>query len=477
MKGKSKRRRARVVMRMSTRVNPRKAKRRVRRNDAATLSAARSHDRQMLAAASKMSKAAAKMDVAASKATKKRKARKPSNGSVSYSVSLPMLAAALAKAKKSTTKSRKAKTSRKARSTTTMAKKKGAKKKKARKVRATKRPAWLKGAVIANPRRRRRRRVKAQSNPVRRRKARRRPTRALVLKVNPPRRRRRKARRNPVRVHEGRGPVRTGRYRRKSGRFFKVGSRPLVLQAPFRPGSKRKSYIQIRRAVTKSKKRGLKHYVARPVVVRRNPGAALKQMLLSGGGTFIGLLGMRALNYHMGKLIVDKLTGSTTATTSTTSTTSTAGYGFGADAGIMTKLAPVIPAALGLVAAAFAGKFIKGQPAVVQGLQTGATIAFFDVAFGALLKAVGQDSKLAYLAPGLSGGYGEYLPLPVSDYGEYLPQQAQSPMGAEVQEALAEYVQNPMSGMDVEEALAADEVDQLQRGYASGGFAHTVFST
>jgi hypothetical protein len=42
---------------------------------------------------------------------------------------------------------------------------------------------------------------------------------------------------------------------------------------------------------------------------------------------------------------------------------------------------------------------------------------------------------------------------------------------------VAEYVQQPMGAFDVNEALADSEVDGMQRGYAAGSLARTVFSS
>jgi hypothetical protein len=153
-------------------------------------------------------------------------------------------------------------------------------------------------------------------------------------------------------------------------------------------------------------------------------------------------------------------------------------------------VAGMLPSAASFLLAAFAGKAIK-NPRVVSSLQTGASLAFLQSVVKALLPANMLTGLPPFVAGALSGiddmGYGEYIQqrAPMGAYvqeamaggmSEYIQQRPQ--LGAYVEEAMAldEYIQSPMSGFDVQEALADSEVQGMQSGYAAGSLAKSAFS-
>lgn len=219
-------------------------------------------------------------------------------------------------------------------------------------------------------------------------------------------------------------------------------------------GGRPRRYAHIYRRVKKYRRKGrrVRGYRGRRNI-RLNPMTNLKRMVKEGVYTFGGILGIRALckvlDVHVFKKVGSLQTGT------------------------MGKIAPMLPAAAAMLLAALSPKVIKGSPKLVQGLQAGATLVFFDAALEAVLKAVDTSGAIRqYLLPGAPavGYYG---------YNEYVS----SPMGLEVESAMAldEYVASPshqlgMGGFDVEEALAGDEGQAFETGYAGGTLAKTVFS-
>ena len=206
-----------------------------------------------------------------------------------------------------------------------------------------------------------------------------------------------------------------------------------------------------RRYARVSVKRGRLH-----VRALRNPN--FKGMLINGGMLYAGILGMRVLANLVGKYIV-------------TPYMVKAGQSAGT-----AKLLQLVPAGIGFAAAAFADKVIKGKPALVNGIQLGATVALFDAIMNIFVKPMLATSapQVAALLSGIDDvGIQGYR-----GYHEYIPSRPGS-LGLDVHEAMAmdEYIQTPAGmGFDVSEALADSEVDSFQRGYASGSLAHTVFS-
>lgn len=213
---------------------------------------------------------------------------------------------------------------------------------------------------------------------------------------------------------------------------------------------RKRTYAKVNR--TRRLKRGSRRTVRQGYNVRKNPLNAIKGMLKEGMYTFGGVLGMRAVTH----LIKGQL--STIASLNT---------------GTMGKIAPVLPSALGMLLAALAPKVIKGQPALVKGLQQGATIVFFDTLLSTFLPA---GTARNMLLPGAA--------LPVAGYGYGMNEYVGSPLGLEVESAMAldEYVAGPnrqlgMGGdFDVEEALAGGESQSFESGYAGGTLAKTVFA-
>jgi len=205
---------------------------------------------------------------------------------------------------------------------------------------------------------------------------------------------------------------------------------------------------QVRRKPRKSRS-GRRYYQYTARRVSKNPKQGFKNALMEGGGVFLGVLGVRALNNYLGNFLVSKIGTSLPASVS-----------------------KMIPSSVSLVAAAFAGKLIKGKPGVVNKIQLAAGIGFLDAVMANFV-APHLPASLSWMAGNTA------VALPASSAGEYLPQ-----MGVDVQEALADYVSDPNRmltsggafGVDVSEALAGDEVVNLKRGYAAGTLAHTVFN-
>jgi len=225
-------------------------------------------------------------------------------------------------------------------------------------------------------------------------------------------------------------------------------------------GGKPRRYGLINRRIAKHTRKGrpVRAHIRRRQGIRTNPMNALKGMIKEGVYTFGGILGIRALCH----VLESKVFG-TMATFQT---------------GTMKKIAPMLPAGVAMLLAALSPKVIKGSPKLVQGLQAGATLVFFDAALKSLLSAVDAKGTISqYLLPGAPaatagwGGYSEYV---------------SSPMGLEVESAMAldEYVSSPVGllgpgmggGFDVEEALAGNEGNAFETGYAGGSLAKTVFS-
>jgi hypothetical protein len=221
----------------------------------------------------------------------------------------------------------------------------------------------------------------------------------------------------------------------------------------------KRTYTKVRRH-KKRTARARAH--AQRYVVRKNPIAALKAMVKDGIFTFGGILGIRALSTLLEKNVFNSATFQT---------------------GALASVAPLLAPGVAMLLSALAPKFITGQPKLVQGLQAGATLVMFDAILKTVLKSVDPKGDISeYLLPGSGttvlvttappaasgwGGYNEYVG---------------SPMGLEVESAMAmdEYVASPQLGMggdyDVQEALAGNEGNAFETGYAGGTLAKTVFS-
>lgn len=314
------------------------------------------------------------------------------------------------------------------RRTTTMAKKKRSTKRPSVKRKSPKRVAAGKKAA----RTRKRRQSMKSSSPRRRKATKRRATKRLrtratiTVKANPRRRRRRRVQSNP-------------------------GGRGITFRARRRPGERKYSVYKVRRTVRKSKKGTLYHkYSVRRI--SKNPVAGLKTALMDGGGVFLGVLGVRALNHYLGGFLASKITS------------------------LPVSVSKMIPSTVSLLLAALAPKVIKGKPGLCNKLQMAAGIGFLDAIMTNFV-APSLPTSMQFL----TGGSTTVIASTPSSAGEYLP------MGVDVQEAMADYVSDPSRmltsggafggyGVDVSEALAADEVVGLKRGYAAGTLAHTVFN-
>jgi hypothetical protein len=249
-----------------------------------------------------------------------------------------------------------------------------------------------------------------------------------------------------------------------------------VAKARYAPQSKRRVTHKVRRTVGRIKDRGGKKRVFYRYTISRNPGKAMKSMLMDGVGLYGGFVGAKFLAGVLDQYVLKH----------PSIVTTTAKLG---------AFAGVLPSAAAFFTAAFAGKAIK-NPKVVSSLQTGATLAFLQSIVGAILPANVRASLPPALSSALSGiddmgfrGYGEYIQqrpqlgayvteAMAGNMGEYIQQNRQ--LGAYVEEAMAldEYIETPqgMSGFDVEEALADSEVQGMQSGYAAGSLSKTAFS-
>lgn len=293
------------------------------------------------------------------------------------------------------------------------------------------------------------------------------------LKSNPPKKVKKAAKRKAAPKKAVKKTVRrrklsmakkAGQYHIKVVRKSKSGKRRTVKRTPqvvtfvrTSKKAKRKAYGLALHTVSRKTKKGVKR-IRKPGLFKAYRNPDFKAMLIQGGMLFAGITGMKVINNLLGKYVVSKLN-LVKADTSAQ----------------MAKVFGLLPSVTGFVAAAFAGKMIKNQPKLVEGLQVGATIALLQQVFEAFVK----PNLPANMQP-MFAGVGEYLPMQGlgGGYGEYL-QPRQQMLGAPVQEALAldEYVSGFGNSFDVEEALADSEASGLQSGYAGGSLARTVFSS
>ena len=204
--------------------------------------------------------------------------------------------------------------------------------------------------------------------------------------------------------------------------------------------------------------------------IRRNPTAALKQAFVNAGMTFVGMIGTRALSKVLAGYMMYE--SKTTGTGAAAVTTKTPRKMFVEKDPLTGKLkpntlasfAPSLPSFLILMGSVFGQKALKKSAPVIQ---QGAALAFFDTLLAGAVRAFDDKGKIApYVtqAPIAMKGYSEYVEWGDYGMGEYLEEGAIHPdydMGM---------------GVDVEEALADDEVDAFQTGYASGTLARSVFS-
>lgn len=263
--------------------------------------------------------------------------------------------------------------------------------------------------------------------------------------------------------YRGRANYRRRKHKYSPRRRKPLGRRPYNIRYGRKRGrgGRRRKYGTVGRRIKRYRtRRGPVRAHRRRQHVRLNPMANLKRMIKDGVYTFGGILGIRALCY----VLEDKVFSKSTALST----------------GAMAKIAPVLPAAVAMLLAALSPRVIKGSPKLVQGLQAGATLVFMDSVLEAVLKAVDTKGAISpYLLPGAKAAAS------TSGWGGWgMDEYVASPMGLEVESAMAldEYVAAPshqlgMGGdFDVEEALAGDEGQAFETGYAGGSLAKTVFS-
>jgi hypothetical protein len=259
-----------------------------------------------------------------------------------------------------------------------------------------------------------------------------------------------------------RPPKRKGKRRKPLGSY--AGKRRKRVTGKRRGGTwakgkrARRVYSPVKRRISASA-RARSHRGVR--WARLNPMAALKSMVTDGMMTFGGILGIRAVCHLLKVNVFDKQSAFSS--------------------GAMKTIAPVLPSAVAMLLAALSPKVIKGQPKLVAGLQAGATLVFFDSVLKAVLESVDTNNAIApYLLPGTQTTV--ILPTtqaPAASGGWGMNEYVGSPMGLEVESAMAldEYVGSPMGGdYDVQEALAGNEGQAFETGYAGGSLAKTVFS-
>lgn len=309
-------------------------------------------------------------------------------------------------------------------------------------------------------RRRHRKATKKAAAPKRRR--RRKAAKVVVVHAAPKRRRRKHTKKAAAPRRRRRRTTKHVTHRRRRVRYAPLKRRPRrggrlvkVITVTTRKKPRRRRPVGIYKIRTRGKHRRVR-VTARMARIRRNPIEGMKGMIVQGALLYGGLLGMRAVNKLIKDYVVSNFASSLPA-----------------------QIAPIIPSAIGFIAAAFAPKVIKNSPQLVGGIQTGATLALLDAVMKNLVLPqlpanvqgffAGIDD-VGYSGYGRFGGYGRAM-------GEYLQQPRQ--IGAHVEEAMAldEYVQDGgMSGFDVQEALADSEVQGMQSGYAAGSLAKTLFS-
>ena len=227
----------------------------------------------------------------------------------------------------------------------------------------------------------------------------------------------------------------------------------------------------VKRSPSKRAKSGFRKGFKK-LVVRRNPMSGMKDMLMHGGLIFGGLLGMRVLANALDTYVLN----------STVNGVKTSRLGT-----IPTQVAAILPSAIGFLAAGFLAPKIVKHADALNSIQIGASLALFDAIFTKVVKPalnLTAGSTAALLLAGVDDmgvqgfrGYGGYNYGGFS--GEYLPSR-QQPLGLDVHEAMAldEYVPGGQAmGYDVSEALSDSEVDGMQRGFAAGSLAKTVFHT
>jgi hypothetical protein len=228
-------------------------------------------------------------------------------------------------------------------------------------------------------------------------------------------------------------------------RVRRLGRRGITFrQHPKRGSRKYRRYTLRSRYGKIGKRQGVRF------TVRRNPTVnGVKDMLMDGAMLYGGLMGMRVVRNLITKYVVPSLPASIS--------------------GSLGKYAGLLPAVGAFAIGLFAPKFIKGNDKLLRGVQAGATLVLLEAVMDIVVKPLLPASVTSLMGTGYAG-YG----------GEYIRQRTRLPYqgyGAVAREAVAEYVQQPMGAFDVNEALADSEVDGMQRGYAAGSLARTVFSS
>ena len=232
----------------------------------------------------------------------------------------------------------------------------------------------------------------------------------------------------------------------------------IVLRSYKRVGKKRRrslSKARIRTRVggkmrTYRVRRGRK----RATLVRtRNPMTAIKNALMGGALFYGSMLGMKVANYAIKKYVTDKIEAlDPTKAKDPTGTTA--------------QLLGMLPAVAGLgIATLVLPKVLKGKAQILNAIQMGAAAVLLDAAFTNFVKPSLVKTPDSFMAKAL-GGFNVSVP-----YADYIPGRGTQP--------LADYLpfDNRYGAFQVEEALAADDIDFMQRGGAGGTLSRTVFSS
>lgn len=236
----------------------------------------------------------------------------------------------------------------------------------------------------------------------------------------------------------------TAKRRRRKGSSVRTARRRIML----RPGPGRRAVKYKLKRKTRRSSRGKRYYRYH---ISKNPLNAIKGALKEGLAFYTGLLGARVINNVLKLYVTDKYVAPKVTDT----------------AGAMYKyVLPILPHLIGFgLTTVVLPKVMKGKQALVGKFQLGATIALFDAVFNTVVAPNLGDAKKYF------SGYGAYnVHVPLAEYLNY-----DNRLGGGMSEYLDHDNRYGGLGMEVHEALAADEAHFMQSGGAGGVFAKTVF--
>lgn len=244
------------------------------------------------------------------------------------------------------------------------------------------------------------------------------------------------------------GGLKAARMRKAKGRKKTTKRKTTRRKTAKRKTTRRKKTVRTLMLRPARKRRGkkVKHRVIRRkrrYTVKKNPMKTMKSALMSGLGVFAGLMGMKVINNALRIHVTEKVPG------------------------IPAQLVPILPSLAGFLASTIVVPKVTKKKKFVDALQMGATVAMLDAVFAQFVRP--QIAKSPALAPYFAGDMTVYEPVaayqvhePVAEYVDY-------------DNRLGDYVPDNRYGQfQVTEALAADEIDYMQRGGAGGVFAKTT---